>query len=128
MGSERDGRQEGFEHIKCSGCPSPFRKLLAHPVSFYYVQDVLTQFERREFVEKGLLCSFFVCCNFTFWKHLKSYHEMYRLVTVRTHGNFIVLPHNIYYMGTTGHGSRIGREWFSCAGDRGFKPMVESNQ
>ena len=31
--------------------------------------------------------------NFTSWQHLKSYQDRYWLVTVQTHGDFIVLPH-----------------------------------
>ena len=34
----------------------------------------------------------FLCC-FTSSQHLKSYGDGYRLVTVHTHGDFIVLPH-----------------------------------
>ena len=32
-------------------------------------------------------------CCFTSYQHLSSYPDGYRLVTVRTYGNFIVLPH-----------------------------------
>ena len=31
--------------------------------------------------------------GFTSWQHLQSYQVGHRLVTVRTHGDFIVLPH-----------------------------------
>ena len=36
---------------------------------------------------RSLVCSW----NFTFWQHLRSYQDQCRLVTVHTHGNFIVL-------------------------------------
>ena len=31
--------------------------------------------------------------NFTSLEHLRSYQDVYRLMTMRTHGDFIVLPH-----------------------------------
>ena len=40
-------------------------------------------------------------------------------------------PNNLplsYIILTTGRGGRIGRTLVSRAGDRGFEPMVESNQ
>ena len=35
----------------------------------------------------------FVCCRFMSKQHLRSYQDGYWLVTVRTPGDFIVLPH-----------------------------------
>ena len=34
-----------------------------------------------------------ICWSFTFWHHLRSYQAGYWLVTVDTHGDFIVLPY-----------------------------------
>ena len=36
---------------------------------------------------------FVSCWSFTSWQHLGSYPDGYRVVTVHTHGNFIVLSH-----------------------------------
>ena len=33
------------------------------------------------------------CCSFRSWQHLRSYEVGYRLVTVRSHGDFTVLPY-----------------------------------
>ena len=41
-----------------------------------------------------LYCLYMVCCwSFTSLQHLRSYQEGYQLVTVCTHGEFIVLLH-----------------------------------
>ena len=43
-------------------------------------------------INNSYLCLFVFCC-FTSLQHLRSYQDGYRLVTVSTHGDFIVLPH-----------------------------------
>ena len=40
-----------------------------------------------------LLHDYLVCLGFTSWQHLRSYQVEDWLVTVRTHGDFISLPH-----------------------------------
>ena len=45
--------------------------------------------------KEALIMSQFICLVVIFmsWQHLRSYQEEHRIVTVRTRGDFIVLPH-----------------------------------
>ena len=69
------------------------RMLRAHYARFATVGIVLTDSSLLHWPDQMFKKNYSLTKKFMSWQHLRSYQDRYRLVTVHTDGDFIVLPH-----------------------------------
>ena len=75
---------------------APYRAIIPYAMSMSLSMNAMHILEFIGCISLSCLCflgDMGYCCCFMTKQHLRSYQDQYRLVTVRTYGEFIVLPH-----------------------------------